>query len=243
VRHCGDWPAPGAFDTDALWNYEAGTKLRLADSRLRVGASAFYIRWTGMQDHIADPCGNTYTLNAGDAVSTGVDFDATLDLGHWQLSAAVERLRTYHTNTVRDGLGQVVALRGTVIGNPYSAAPPWSTRIAIRRSWPAAAGTFDLRVEGRLHSRNDGPYTAADPAAVDHALALLGTEPATRWWQLQAGWARGAWRASLAIENLGNEHPVLQVNTDGPGSLPLYANTVRPRTVRLELQRAFRAAP
>ena len=112
VRSCGNWPAPTRFASDAIWNFEAGSKLRLAGDRLQLDASTFRIRWTGIQDYVDDPCGNTYILNASDAISTGADLDAALVLAHWRLALGVERLRTWYTNSVIDGMGKLVTLEG-----------------------------------------------------------------------------------------------------------------------------------
>lgn len=63
---------PRGFGSDSAWNYEIGAK---GSARgVRFEASAFEIEWKNIQQRVTlDPCSVTYTLNLGQAKSTGFD--------------------------------------------------------------------------------------------------------------------------------------------------------------------------
>jgi outer membrane receptor protein involved in Fe transport len=70
--------APKAFDSDTVWSYEAGTKLRLLENRLQLNASAYRIDWSNVQLNVRIPnCGPTFIQNAGTARSQGFDVEAS----------------------------------------------------------------------------------------------------------------------------------------------------------------------
>ena len=77
---------PRPYNSDTVWSYEIGTKDRFFDRTLQVSASAYYIKWSNIQQAIYVPlCGIQFTTNAGDAVSKGFDFQA-----QWQVTHAFE---------------------------------------------------------------------------------------------------------------------------------------------------------
>jgi len=69
---------PREYASDSLWSYEAGAKVRTLGGRAQINASVFYIRWSNVQVNytLPQPCGFSYTTNAGGAVSKGGDVQA-----------------------------------------------------------------------------------------------------------------------------------------------------------------------
>ena len=70
---------PKTYDSDSIWSYEAGTKLRLFDNRLAVNAALYKIDWTGLQISVgpnALGCGQQWIQNLGAAESKGGDLEA-----------------------------------------------------------------------------------------------------------------------------------------------------------------------
>jgi len=70
------------FDEEKLWNYEAGIKTLLADGRVRLNASVFFIDWKDLQvqaNFLLDPddisSGTERTLNAAKASSKGAELE------------------------------------------------------------------------------------------------------------------------------------------------------------------------
>jgi iron complex outermembrane receptor protein len=68
-----------SFGPETLWNYEVGTKMDLADGRVRLNVAAFVMKWDDMQLRVDDPnTPNSFDpriLNAGAAHSNGLEFE------------------------------------------------------------------------------------------------------------------------------------------------------------------------
>lgn len=81
-----------SFEPEKLTNYELGVKAQLADGRVRLEASVFYLDWKDLQaqtNYLAVPgdisSAITKTLNAAKASSKGVEFMAQAQLARdWQ---------------------------------------------------------------------------------------------------------------------------------------------------------------
>lgn len=83
----GNTPAPYAcpanplqYDPDSLWSYEGGEKARLFGDRLVANSAAYYERWSGIQQSVAETCGASYTANAGTADVYGGELEITARL-------------------------------------------------------------------------------------------------------------------------------------------------------------------
>lgn len=68
---------PLQYAPDSLWSYEAGEKARMFGGRLAANSAAYYERWSGIQQQVAETCGNTYTANAGVADVYGGEVEVT----------------------------------------------------------------------------------------------------------------------------------------------------------------------
>jgi len=65
---------PPTYGSDSVWSYEVGSKNTLADNRLVLNASAYYIKWKNIQQNVPlTACGFQFTANLGEAKSTGFD--------------------------------------------------------------------------------------------------------------------------------------------------------------------------
>ncbi len=74
LNNLGIDSTPPTFDSDTVWSYEAGAKVRLFNNRAFIAASVYYIDWNKPQINFTLPlCVASYTTNAGKAVSKGFD--------------------------------------------------------------------------------------------------------------------------------------------------------------------------
>ena len=64
---------PGILEPDNVDSYEFGLKTTLADGRLTLDASVFYVDWTGIPVGLASVGSGTFFFNAGEATSEGVE--------------------------------------------------------------------------------------------------------------------------------------------------------------------------
>jgi iron complex outermembrane receptor protein len=78
LQQFGITSTDGIYDSDSLWSYEGGAKLRLFNNRLSINASGFYIDWSSIQQRLSlNSCGYVTTVNAGDARSYGGEAEIT----------------------------------------------------------------------------------------------------------------------------------------------------------------------
>jgi len=75
----------GELNSDEVDSYEAGAKASLLDSRVSIDAAAFRMEWSGIPVTLTAPtaptgCGLNYTINAGKAVSEGIEFQINAQL-------------------------------------------------------------------------------------------------------------------------------------------------------------------
>lgn len=230
--------APLSYDSDRLWNYEAGFKASLPSRGLRLSVSAFRIDWGGIQQPVTLPnCGFSFVDNLGTARNHG--FEAEVQA---RLLPGLE---------LRAGLGFVDArFRGDILGGPSGAGgqpavivekgdrvpfvPRWTGRIGAEyRTAVARAQEFSVGVEYQFA----GAYWRA-PSQVS-----VGYDPRTFRGEaygnllVRIGLDWGRWRISAFGENLLGDRSVLFSSAEFvpvTGS-PLRRSTLRPRTIGLQV--------
>jgi iron complex outermembrane receptor protein len=228
---CGQSAVPSSYASDSVWSYEIGTKRRSFDGRLKLAVSAFYLRWSNIQEHEVPECGFGYVANAGDA--TGKGFDLTLDAAltdRITVGLAAESVDVRYDRTVTLQ-GKVIVNRGAVVGGVPHVPAPWNGTMYLRYQWPITAGVEAYaRAENLVHSHNPGPFSELDPKSISFSPRYT-ADPATAQLNVQFG---TTWRhcdVRMFVNNALDSHPVLQRNADsGPSSL-IYAYTFRPRTI------------
>lgn len=73
----------GEIKTDYVDNYELGWKARLFDNRVQLSSAIYHITWAGIPVREFAECGTVslaYTINAGDATSTGIEIESDIAL-------------------------------------------------------------------------------------------------------------------------------------------------------------------
>ncbi len=85
---------PDGYDSDSLWNYEAGIKTTWFDRRLIVNASVYRIDWSNIQVTGRDPTGTFgFIGNAGDARFEGLELEVQArPTQRWSLSGGLNWL-------------------------------------------------------------------------------------------------------------------------------------------------------
>jgi outer membrane receptor protein involved in Fe transport len=238
---CHGVAVPNRVGSDSVWNYELGVKDLLFDRRLQLAATAFFIRWNGIQLSVVDPCGNPYTANAGTADSRGFDLTADAVLGHvLRMSLALGYVDAHYTNTVLAPDGHAIVTRGTVVGGLPSPPPPWSGTAMIEYDVPWGRRlTLYARALDVVHSHNPGPYSEeGDPRSSVYDPTLR-ADPATKLLSLQLGIVYSGLDVKLSASNVFNSHPTLQLDDDAAGSSLHYASTFRSRTLSLTATQRF----
>jgi outer membrane receptor protein involved in Fe transport len=204
------------ISSDSVWNYEIGSKNRLAGDRVQIDASVFRIDWTDIQSSFGLPCGNTWRGNLGKATSQGFDLSlAARVAGQLTLSLAAGFADAKYTETISGSGGQVLRADG----DPLPVAR-WNV---------AASAEYDFNVWGRDgYARLDHKYTSSRP--VTSTDPMIPENPAWNQDDVRVGMQFGNIDLSVYGTNVFNSHP--EFNRNRPMSNPPPADLWRGITIR-----------
>ena len=223
--------APSSYNSDSVWSHEIGAKDLLLDGRLQVAGSVFEIDWNRVQTNFTLDCGFNFVANAGAAKSSG--FDLVLDvfpLHALSFDVSLGYDNVHFTQTVLNSAGEVLADRDAVVGGVPAVPSPWIGAANLRYQWPITPEIMGCaRIDEVVHSHNPGPFTEHDPRAIGYDPRIV-ADPATSILNLKLCLIWSKLNLRLFMNNALDAHPLLQSSADAPGSLPLYAHTLTPRT-------------
>ena len=216
------------YDSDSLWSYEAGVKSKLADNRVSLNASAFFVEWSNIQQLNRLGCGFQYVGNAGKAETKG--FEAEL------LAAPIEGLTLslavgYTAAKITDAAGAV----GVTVGDKIQGVPDWTISSGGEYVFPLTDDLegllrADFNYYGRSYSSNN------ETSAASQRL-----RPSWVGLNLRAGVMLETWEVALFVNNVTNERANLadsrSLAAEEPGRQRLVTN--RPRTIGLEFRARF----
>jgi len=223
---------PPSFNSDSLWNYEAGAKGKYFNNKLELQASIFWIDWSNIQESVYLPtCSYDYIYNLGQAASRGFDLQA-----QWSVS---NELQLYGTAGLTDARytkslvenGQILAKAGDPL-----ATPEWTATLA-------AEYTRDImsNLEGyfRIDYEFAGGYYRGGSAVTFGYDPETRNAPATHFVTLRTGARRDGWDMSLYVDNLLNSNTSLFRFRDTPYTYGYRDTTFRPLTVGLTAEYKF----
>ena len=222
--------APNTYSGDSLWSYEIGSKNRLLDGHLQMEASAFHIKWTGIQQIVNVPaCTEGFTSNLGQATSNGFDFQAeALVTDSLKVGLSVGYTNARNATTIVSGGNNVVA-NGQQI-NPLAA--PWILVPTVEYTFPIAADYNGYaRLDDTYHSKNPGPYNPTTNTASPTYNAYFVPNPAYNQLNMHLGTTWHGWDASVYALNALNSHPLLFNSALGPFTFYGATFTLQPRTI------------
>lgn len=212
------------FVSDALWNFEIGSKSRFLDGRLSLDVAAFFVDWSNIQTDQILPTGFLFVTNAGDARNFGVELQVAAQLtDRWFVSAAAiwnaPELTEANTFLNAEKGDRLPAISAITLGLGLQYKRPIGSRATFSAS-------FDYAYVGssRLFFDRD-----ASPEMGDYHRA-----------NVRAGLEWDDWQARLFANNVFNDRG----NTFAFGnSFSLNAlsqfTPLRPRTFGFEVVRAF----
>lgn len=222
---------PRSYDSDSLWNYEAGTKLTLADGRVLLDAAAYHIDWSNIQVRAVDSTGAfPFTTNAGSASVNGGE-------------AVLTALLTEGVTLEIGGSYQIAKLTSDQPG-PTPRPPELGLDGDRLPNVPKFTGSVNLDIErpltptlnylvhadvnyhGASHTTLGRTRDQFDVALDDYFLASL-----------RLGVANDDWTAVAFVRNITDERA--QVDAISSSQDPLALITIRPRTYGIELTRRF----
>ncbi len=210
-----------AYDSDSLWNYEIGAKMRFADRRVRLNTALFWIDWNDLQQVVRMNCGYGYVSNVGKARSRGAEIE---------LSASVtDRLSFGAGVGYSDAkITQSSALVPAKVGSPIQQIAPWTVNADVDYTMPLTASLAGVaHLDGAYVDRSFSASNDVTNPRLRKSYTIL---------NLRAGVDAGKWSVMAFARNLTNEHANLGDNQSQAAELPgrprWYVNL--PRTYGLE---------
>jgi iron complex outermembrane recepter protein len=233
---------PTGYTDDSVWSYEGGTKARLLNGLLSVSGSAFYLKWSKVQQTlILTNCGSSYTGNFGDATSKGFDLSVaarptgwlTLTTNAGYTKSTLDQSVTGTASSV-SGVAPVLAIKGS----PLSFVPDWTADFAAEINYPLE--WKDLNGFFRADYQYNGTYyrTPSPGSLLYNPLDYQGDAYHTV--NLRTGVSTEAWTFTVFAKNLGNAYPTLYKQSLS-GALPyfLLTSTLAPRTFGASINYRF----
>jgi iron complex outermembrane recepter protein len=223
---------PTTYRSDSLWSYEVGTKDSLLDHRLQIDASAFFIKWSDIQNSVYLPdCGFSFVANLGRVTSKGADLDILAKPTEallLELNASYTDAQYDETTYAAPGAAEALAGKGD-----YLPAAPWTAVLSGEYKVPVfLARAPYVRVDYSFSARYRSPLEFQDPVTISYDPAPFYQTQADSL-SARAGLRWGGYDLSLYGTNLTNTHPVLFDSRYYP-PLPLFFDTTwRPRTIGL----------
>jgi hypothetical protein len=226
VQACGAG-FPTSYNSDSVWSYEIGTKDRFLERKLQISTSAYYIRWSNIQQAFYVPaCGVQFTTNAGEAVSKGFDFQ-----GDWrvtkalELDASVGYTNARFSKTALDANGDTLNVKGDSLD-----VVPWTLTLGAQYNFEVAGRDAFLRADYEFNSKRTAPIPNEDPNTAFYDGGLV-PNPATHLVSARLGVSLSNWDFALFVDNLLNSHPQLDLTHQDSATTLYEARTFRPRTV------------
>ena len=216
-----------SFDSDSVWNYEAGAKTVWADGRLSANLSGYYIDWNDIQQELQLNCGFAFTTNFGKATSKGAELELKaaplrgLDLG---LSVGYINARLAEDSPT--GVGKK--------GDTTLHTPQWSVALQSQYTVPVGFG-FSAYVRGDYQRIGRVATTFNTVGIPDNASYRPSYEVAS----FATGLTRDDWDLSVFIDNAFNARPQFDSFVDSAGVQFPQAITLQPRTIGLTVRRVF----
>lgn len=245
------------FDEETAEGFEGGVKATVLNNQLRLGFTAYAYEYDNLQvDFFNSPTFAFITLNAGEATTEGVEFDAEFasrDIAGLTLRGSLAYNRAEYDNfiapcwagqTAAQGCNTTVpTTNGTpgqdISGESTAMAPEWSASFGI--SYDGFLGNgwgYGIALDG-MYSDDYNASAFANPNARRDSFTTVNAS-------LYLASSNERWVAQILGKNLTDEHVVSGV-VDGP-STPLpggaYADqmgfTALPMTLAFQLTYNFR---
>jgi iron complex outermembrane recepter protein len=218
--------SPTNYESDTLWNYEAGTKNRFLNNRLTVDLSVYRIKWKNIQQSINLPfCNLNYVGNLGSATGKGMELSlAATPVAGFQVGANLA-----YTNISYDS-DQAIGTNRLVADGQRFGGPKWTGALFSQLDYPVTDSTtayarFDYSFAWDKSAPNVPGNFGFDPD--------LRALPDTSFMSLRAGARFREFDISLFVDNLTNSRAALSRNHDGIGGSLFYLQSFRPRTIGL----------
>lgn len=224
---------PRSYDSDSLWNYELGTKLTLADKRLRIDAAVYHIDWSNIQVRAVDATGAfPFTTNAGSASVDGIEADINALVARGVTIAAGGSYQNAKLTSDQPGPTPRPGNLG-LDGDRIPNVPRFSGSINLDVDRPLSS-SFNYLIHADVSYHDSSHTTLAANTTRDPFDVRLQSYALVN---LRLGIKNDLWTAAVFARNLFDKRA--QVDAISSSQDPLALITVRPQTFGVSVSRKF----
>ena len=221
------------FEEETATNYEFGYSGSLADGRLQLNVSAFFLDYEDLQVTQFVVRGGAFSAvisNAGNVETTGVEFEWNWMLtDNFRITGTFAALDAEFVDTILlDEDGNPADLSGQRPDN----SPDWTATFAADYTINLAGGS-SINIRGDYRGRSDAfDDVGENPARLRPGADVLGA---------RVGWvsADQSWEVALWGQNLTEEEQVISISPPNPDVLQLATGFDRPTTWGVTLSKSF----
>jgi iron complex outermembrane receptor protein len=245
---------------ETAWNYELGSKQRIAGGRGSFNVSAFYMDVSDLQATVtAGSCSSRVVFNVPKSRSAGGEFELTMQPNNnfdfaVSLGFNDSQLRSTVESTASDGTVSVVS--GIREGNRLPSVPQFQAAAAATYQWPMASGLAYItgtyqHIGSRYTQVGDeepgfgtislltfAPNTIGGPLT-QGTFTFDPLLPSYDLFNLRLGLLRGKWDFSLYANNLFDEQALLSLDRERGLRARVGYLTNQPRTFGLTARFKF----
>lgn len=220
------------YDSDSLWNYEAGVKTSWLDNRLIFNIDAFRIDWSDMQVIGRVPAGTfQFITNAGAARVQGIEADFSI---RPVTGLTIDGNMTYSSaKLTEDQISSVVVGAGRK-GDRIPYTPNFTFGASIQYNFPLSS-----TLEGMI--RLDESYRGSSYSEFRPDNVFRNKLPAYSLTNLRLGveGPDSAWGAYLYVNNITNETAINYSFAQALSGGKEYVTSAMPRTFGLNVRTRF----
>jgi iron complex outermembrane receptor protein len=144
------------YGSDQIKNYEIGFKGFAFDRRVSFSAAVYQIDWTGVQVSVYMPsCGFSYSANAGEARSKGIEFESTTNLSD---TTKLVMNASYTKSTI---LSNVESIEATA-GDDMTMVPKYNYYIALDQGFTIGENEGYVRIDASGYGKTKSHFRALE---------------------------------------------------------------------------------
>jgi iron complex outermembrane recepter protein len=231
---------PASYKSDTVKSYEVGTKNNF-NNRVRIAASAYYIKWNKIQQTITLPsCELSYIDNLGTAISKGGDLQADFAITDaFTIESAIGYNDAYYNGSSypcaggADACGPTAAAGNAIVGQSLTPASPWTITLGAEYKFTTFDHQSFVRLDYEHQTKNNRPTAAEDGTpgpggGTGNTVQYLSctsntgsyqtcqyTPSSTTFVSMRAGTSFGNLNVSAFIDNLFDAHPTTNFSYQG----------------------------
>jgi outer membrane receptor protein involved in Fe transport len=232
-----NYPPPAAlcpgqnvtYDSEYIWDYEAGEKARFAGGRFMLNADLYYIRLHNVQQTLTLPCSYVFSTNVGTGESYGPELEFSAEITRELILSINGTYTTAHIVAVNPSLAgsTIGATENLVSGIPLLNVPKYNVTGAIDYAVPLNDA---LKFTGRISATTTGPTYD-----VNYYVERL---PSYTIVDARVGLSSGRWEGVIFANNLTDKIAALTINTlsyFAPTPAIDFPAVTTPRTIGVQL--------